>query len=61
MLGHLRFAALQGKHVATYRDKRLQEGAAAATVNKELNTLSHLVDTAIRDWGIYMPENPVNW
>jgi len=59
VLGHLRFAALQGKHVATYRDKRLQEGAAAATVNKELNTLSHLVDTAIRDWGIYVPANPV--
>lgn len=52
-------AALQSKDVAAFRDKRLKDGRAAGTVIKELNTLSHLIDTAIKEWGIFIPTNPV--
>lgn len=51
-------AQLQGKHVAAYRDSRLQSGKAAATVVRELNTLSHVFEVAIRDWGLPIPLNP---
>lgn len=57
--GALSLAALQTKHVSAYREKRLAEGRAAATIIKELNSLSHVIDTAIMDWGIHIPANPV--
>src|SRR5262249_34234563 len=49
---------LQSKHVAAYRDSRLQVGKAAATVIRELNTLSHVFEVAARDWGLPVPQNP---
>lgn len=52
-------AALQSRHVAAWRDRRLNDGKAGSTVVKELNSLSHLVDVAIKDWGIGLPFNPV--
>ena len=58
-LGRLSPANLQSKHVAAYRDERLREGKAGATVLKELNTLSHVLDTAIKDWALPLPVNPV--
>lgn len=44
--------------VATYRDDRLKT-VAPATVVKELNTISHAIDVGRKEWGIYLPENPV--
>ncbi len=58
-LGEMRLAALQSKHVAAFRDMRLKAGIGASEIRHELNTLSHLIDTAIREWGIHIPANPV--
>jgi integrase len=52
-------ANLTSRQIASYRDFRLGQGRAGATVVKELNTLSHAIDTGRRDWGIYLAENPV--
>ena len=51
-------ASLRNTHIAAYRDERLRSGCAGATVVKEMNSLSHLIDTAIKDWGIGLPVNP---
>lgn len=53
-------AALRSVDVAAYRDARLKSGRAGATVVKEINSLSHLVDVAIKDWGVALHANPVN-
>lgn len=58
-LGKHNFAALQSKDVSKLRDERLAEGKAPATVVRELNNLSHVIDTAIKDWSIWIPSNPV--
>ena len=50
--------ALRNTHIAAYRDARLNAGIAGATVVKELNSLSHLFDVAIKDWGIPLHTNP---
>lgn len=57
-LGHLVLASIQSKHIATYRDKRLKEGKAGGTVIKDINSLSHIFNVAIKDWGIPMTCNP---
>lgn len=57
-VGSYSLAALRSQDIAKYRDKRLQEGKAGATVVKELNILSHIIDTARKEWGLYIPENP---
>ncbi|MCZ8105786.1 MAG: site-specific integrase [Burkholderiales bacterium] len=54
---HRTLALLTTSDVAQYREARLRT-VAAATVTRELNLLSHVVDTATRDWGIYVPRNP---
>jgi integrase len=56
--GRFSFASLRSSHIAEYRDARLASGLAGATVVKELNSLSHLFDVAIKDWGIALPGNP---
>jgi integrase len=57
--GFLMATQLQSKQVAEFRDFRLSQGKAGATVIKELNTLSHVVDVAIKDWGLALVANPV--
>ncbi len=57
-LAELKFAALSSTHIAKYRDARLKD-VAGATVNKELNIIAHALETARREWGIHIPENPV--
>ncbi|MBK8019793.1 MAG: site-specific integrase [Betaproteobacteria bacterium] len=49
---------LRPTHISEYRDARIAAGLAGATVVKELNTLSHVLDVAIKDWGIALPMNP---
>ena len=51
--------ALQAKHIAAYRDERLSKGTAGGTVVKEMNSLSHLLDVAIKDWSLPLASNPV--
>ena len=54
---HRTLALLTSNDIAAYRDQRLKE-VAPATVVRELNTLSHAIDTARREWGIHLPDNP---
>ena len=56
--GSYSLAVLRNSHIAAYRDKRLASGLAGATVVKELNSISHLIDVAIKDWGLFLPNNP---
>ena len=51
-------AALRSADIAAYRDARLKIGLSGATVVKEINSLSHLIDVAIEDWGIALHANP---
>jgi len=57
--GPYTLARLQSSMVAEYRDRRLSEGLSGATVVKDLNTLSHIIDTAIKEWDCHIPINPV--
>jgi len=51
-------ATIKRKDIADYRDRRLKN-VSASTVNRELNLLGHVFSTAIMDWGISLPANPV--
>ena len=44
--------------ISGYRDTRLQKGAAAATVQREMAILAGMFSKAIRDWG-WLKVNPV--
>ena len=57
--GSFTLARLQSSMVAQYRDERLNEGLSGSTVVKDLNTLSHIVDTAIKEWNCHISFNPV--
>lgn len=59
-LGNFASSRLLPKDVAAYRDKRLAGGASGATMRKDLNSLSHVLDTAIKDWGLPLPANRVS-
>lgn len=56
--GAFSVASLRSTHIAEYRDARLKAGLAAATVVKELNSLSHLFEVAAKDWGFPLIANP---
>ena len=53
----IRMSALTSSYLAVYRDERLKV-VSGATVNREFNVLSHAIDTARREWDIYLPLNP---
>ena len=53
-------ASLRCKDVADYIEERRQEGAAPATIHKEINLLSHLFNTARTAWGMESLTNPVD-
>lgn len=55
---HKTLAKLSSADVASYRDGRLRD-VAPATVVRELNTLSHAIEIATREWGLWLPRNPV--
>jgi len=57
-IAEIKIAALSSSVIAKYRDARLKE-VAGATVNKELNLIAHALETARREWGIHIAENPV--
>ncbi|HJO13586.1 MAG TPA: site-specific integrase [Alphaproteobacteria bacterium] len=48
---------LSSKHLAEFRDRKLQE-VGNTTFNKYLSLISVVIDTAMQDWGIYLPLNP---
>ena len=49
---------ISSKHLAEFRDRKLKE-VGPATFNKYLSLISVIIETAIREWGIYLPVNPV--
>jgi integrase len=55
---HRTLAKLTSADIATYRDERLRD-VVPATVVRELNTLSHAIEIALREWGLWLPRNPV--
>lgn len=54
---HRTLALLSSSDLASYRDERLKT-VSSATVIRELNTISHAIDTAMRDWDVYLHRNP---
>ena len=48
---------LSSKHIAEYRDRVLKVWSPN-TFNNHKSLLSVIIDTAITDWGIYIPYNP---
>lgn len=54
---HRTLVLLSTADLATYRDERLKI-VAPATVLREINTISHAIDTARREWAIHLPQNP---
>jgi integrase len=57
-LGHFIVASFQSKHLAAYRDKRIKEGISGTTVVHEINCLGHVLEVAIKDWGLPLASNP---
>lgn len=55
---HRTLTLLSSSDIATYRDERLKS-VAPATVVRELNTISHALEIAQREWGVYLARNPV--
>jgi hypothetical protein len=58
-IAHRTLAKLTSSDIATYRDERLKT-VAPATIIRELNTISHAIEVASREWGLWVPRNPVN-
>ena len=52
----IKMSALTSSHLAAYRDERLKI-VSGATVNREFGLLSHAIDTARREWDVYLPTN----
>lgn len=50
---------LRGVDFAKYRDSRLTIGRATATVRQELQVISHLFETARKEWGMEGLLNPL--
>jgi integrase len=55
---HKTLSRLTSGDFATYRDERLKT-VAPASVTRELNTISHAIEIATREWGFWLPRNPV--
>jgi integrase len=54
----IRLSKLTSMDMASYRDERLQTVVPASVV-MELSLMSHAIDTARKEWGLYLPENVV--
>ena len=50
---------LTPSNFAEYRDKRLEDGAAAATVIRELSFMSVAISKAIKIYNCWIPEHPI--
>ncbi|MDB5781683.1 site-specific integrase [Caballeronia mineralivorans] len=64
-IANYKVAALSGKVVADYRDRRLKGDAkhrpvSGSTVSRELTLLSHVLNVARKEWGVHMDVNPVS-
>ncbi|WMT46591.1 MAG: site-specific integrase [Acidithiobacillus caldus] len=58
-LGNRSLASLSPSAIAKYRDARLATGIKGQTVRHELSLLSRILNLAIKEWGISLPQgNP---
>ena len=57
-IASIKFGYLKSHHLIKYRNKRLKE-VSASTVKKELNLLSHVFETAIKEWDMALIGNPL--
>lgn len=57
-LGQISLGALKPDSIVAFADRRLRS-VTSDTVRKELGTLAHAVDVAIKLWDIHLPANPV--
>jgi integrase len=57
-LSYRTMIGLSQQDIASFRDERLQSVAASTTV-RELAILSHVLEVAIRDWGLPLAKNVV--
>lgn len=58
-IGNMPLSELTPLALTQFRDSRVQEASAAA-VTRDLALLSQVIDTAMADWGIELPGNPLN-
>lgn len=59
-LALLKVSALQSMHIAAFRDAELKRGLRPASVVKNLELMSRVLNTAHREWGIRTPVNPAS-
>ena len=52
-------ASIRGADIAAYRDERLEAGKSPISVNNELILVSHLFNTARREWGMESPSSTI--
>ncbi|MEI2636663.1 MAG: site-specific integrase [Methylotenera sp.] len=57
-IGHYRVLQIQSKHIAQYRDSRINNGKSSSTILNELSLISQVFDMAIKEWSIPLPSNP---
>ncbi|PPR73246.1 MAG: hypothetical protein CFH05_01207, partial [Alphaproteobacteria bacterium MarineAlpha3_Bin4] len=57
-IAEMMLSKLKPTHFAKYRDQRLKE-VTPTSVIKELVLLNHALDTAQKEWGCYLPVNPL--
>lgn len=58
LLGRVTLATLKPSHISKYRDDR-SKVVAGATVIKELGLISRVLNTAVKDWSIPLPQGNV--
>ena len=56
--GSFYIAGMQSKMIVEWREELKSKGLANSTINHHLNTLSGLLEQAIKEWGYVMPMNP---
>lgn len=56
--GELILSNITPTRIALFRDLRLSMGLSGSTIIKDINTLSHIIDIARKEWGYYLPSNP---
>jgi integrase len=55
-----RISVLSAGHVAAWRDERLK-AVSGDTCIRDLSLISHVIETARREWGIMLSENPLKF
>ncbi len=49
---------LSSRHIAEFRDRKLEQWSPT-TFNKHKSLISRVIDISMRDWEIYLPQNPM--